>query len=239
LGVTQRTQLLLLGCYYFPMEWSLLAPLGEEDRKVVLAAARKKSFARKEVVFHEGDPSDSVYLVVSGHLAVQVSTPEGERATLDVLGPGGWFGELTLLKEQGEQTRSATVLALEAATTLVLAQSSFHQLCDRYPRIERLVATLMAVRIRQLDAQLLRARYVALDRRVYSCLLEMASKFDAANPQPVIPLTQDHLADMVGGARPTVNQVLKRLADERVISVGRGKVRILDLAALRRKVDQL
>src|ERR1700712_1478843 len=102
------------------MEWSLLAPLGDEERRIVLAATRKRSFARNEFVFHDGDPADSVHLVASGHLAVRISTPDDERATLDILGPGSWFGELSLLENDGETTRSASVLALAPSTTMVL-----------------------------------------------------------------------------------------------------------------------
>src|SRR5690349_9438644 len=61
-----------VGCFTAAVEWPLLGALGEAERAAVLAAARRRTFARGEVVFHEEDPADSLHLVVSGHLAVRV-----------------------------------------------------------------------------------------------------------------------------------------------------------------------
>ena len=99
------------------MDWPLLAPLNAEERTATLQAARRRSFAKGEAVVHEGDPADCLHLLVSGHLAVQVSTPDGEHATLNVLGPGAHVGELALLSGGPAQQRSATVVALDAAET--------------------------------------------------------------------------------------------------------------------------
>jgi CRP/FNR family cyclic AMP-dependent transcriptional regulator len=210
----------------------LLTSLEPEERDVVIAAARKRLFGPGDVVFHQGDPPDSLYLVTSGHLAVQVSTPDGDLALLNVLGPGTHFGELSLLRDQLRLPRSATVLALDAVETLVITRSAFHQLCERHPPIERLVASLMAARIRHLSAELLRARYVGLERRLANSLLDLVAIYEKTSTPAVIPLTQNHIADLVGGTRPPVNQALKRLAAAGVVELRRGQVVVLDLGEL-------
>ncbi|MEO6606207.1 MAG: Crp/Fnr family transcriptional regulator [Aeromicrobium sp.] len=220
------------------MRWSLLASLDDGEQRAVLAAARSRSFAKGEIVFHEGDRSDSVHLVGAGHLAVVVSTPDGDLATLNVLGPGDWFGELSMLREQAPTPRSATIRSLDASQTWVLTQSAFHQLCKSHPGIERLVDNLRAARIRKLSADLLEARYVDLDRRLYGALLDLAAVFSDRDAGSLIPLTQDQLADMVGGTRPSVNQILQRLAHEGVVQIGRGKVMVLDAADLARRAGR-
>jgi CRP/FNR family cyclic AMP-dependent transcriptional regulator len=222
-------------CYDYAMDWPLLAPLNQDERAAVLAAARRRSFAKGEVVFHEGDPSDSMHLVVSGHLAVRVSTPDGERATLNVLSAGDIVGELSLLQREGTHQRSASVLALEATETLVLSARAFRELCDRHPGVQRLVADMLAVRVRELSGRLLETMYVGLDRRLYRCLLDLAEVYGSGSGDPVIPLTQDHLADLVGGTRPSVNQVLQRLLAQGIIELGRGRVVLRDVGALRGK----
>ena len=75
------------------MEWALLASLSEVERDEVLKAARRRSFDKGEVVFHEGDPADSLHLVDSGRLAVRSSTEGGDTVTLNILSPGSFFGE--------------------------------------------------------------------------------------------------------------------------------------------------
>ena len=214
------------------MHWSPLASLDDAEREAVLGAARRRSFAKGEIVFHEGDRSDSVHLVVSGHFAVMVSTPDGDLATLNVLGPGDWFGELSMLGEHEPSPRSATIASLDASETLVLTQAAFHRLCESHPRVERLVGGLMAARVRKLSADLLDARYVDLDQRLCRALLDVADVFGGRESGFTIPLTQEQLADIVGGTRPSINQVLQRLALEGVVEVSRGRVTILDEQAL-------
>ena len=219
------------------MDWPLLAPLNAEERAALVAAARKRSFTKGEVVFHEGDPADCLHLVISGHLAVHVSTPDGENATLNVLGPGSHVGELALLSARPAQQRSATVVALDAAETRVLTHAAFMELCSRHPRVQGLLADLLANRIRELSTRLLEAMYLGLDRRLYRSLLELLELYGppSVTGTTVIPLTQAQLADLVGGTRPTVNQILQRLVDQQVISLGRGRVEVLDVATLDRK----
>ena len=222
------------------MDWPLLAPLDEDERSAVVRAARCRSFAKGEVVFHEGDPADSLHLVTAGHLAVRVSTPDGERVTLNVLGPGSHVGELALLGPTPEHRRSATVVALDAAETRVLAAAAFHEICAENPRIQRLLTDLLAARVRELSARLLDAMYLGLDRRLYRSLLEVGELYGSGSGgTPVIPLTQEQLADLAGGTRPTVNQILQKLVEQQVIALGRGKVTLLDPARLRHKAGLL
>jgi len=220
------------------MHWSILASLDDEEQRAVVEAARTRSFVKGETVFQEGDPSDAVHLVEAGHFAVMVSTPDGDVATLNVLGPGDWFGELSLLREQAVAARSATIVALDSSTTLQLTQVAFHRLCEAHPRIERLVVSLMAARIRRLSADLLQARYVGVDQRLCGALLDLAEVFGGGGALGVVPLTQDQLADMVGCTRPSINQVLHRLAGEGLLQVGRGKVTVLDGDALAREAGR-
>jgi CRP-like cAMP-binding protein len=218
------------------MDWPLLAPLTDADRSALLDATRVRSFAKGEVVFHEGDPADALHLVESGHLAVRVATPDGERATINVLSPGDIVGELSLLEEQVSGRRSATVTALEATRTRALTGTAFQALCRQHPGVRVVLGAALAERIRELSARLLEAMYVGLDRRVYRRLLELAAVYGTGGDDPVVvPLTQEQLADLVGGTRPSVNQVLQRLLAQDVIDLGRGRVVVRDLAALRRK----
>lgn len=222
-------------CFTVRMEWPLLAPLAPEERAQLIESARSRSFTREEVVFHEGDPADSVHLVRSGHLAVRVSTPGGEVVTLNILIPGNYFGELSLLRGKADRRRTATLVALEPAETLSFSAAAFHSVCDRYPKVERLVVSLLAERVEELSQRLLEALYVGVDRRVYRRLLDLAEIYGGDRGSAMVPLRQDHLADLAGAARPTVNQVLQRLATQGVVALHRGRIEVLDVSALRKR----
>jgi CRP-like cAMP-binding protein len=77
--------------------------------------------------------------------------------------------------------------------------------------------------------------FVGVDRRLYSCLLELADRYQNGDGRAVVPLTQEHLAQFVGSTRGSVNEALQRLAAQRIVEIGRGRITVLDRAALRRK----
>ena len=216
------------------MDWPLLASLAQEDRRRVLSTARRRRYARGEVLVHEGDPSDSLHLVADGRLAIRVSTADGDTAMLNVLGAGDFFGEVSLLDARGA-VRSATVVALEPAETLAISAAAFTELRSRHPAVGELVLVLMARRVEDLSAKLLEAMYDGLDRRVYRRLVDLARLY-ADGPTHrgpvVVPLTQEHLAELVGGTRPSVNQVLQRLVGRGAVELGRGRLTVLDRATL-------
>jgi len=187
------------------------------------------------VVFHEEDPSDSLHLVVSGHVAVSVSAVEGGVALLNVLGPGEIFGELSLVSSS-VAARSATIVCLEPVETRVITATRFEQLRRAQPSVDRWLAEILGERVRELSERARNLMLMGLDRRVYHGLQELADLYGGAGEEPVVvPLTQEHLAEFVGGSRPTVNQVLQRLVTQGVVELGRGRIAVLDRSALRRR----
>jgi CRP/FNR family cyclic AMP-dependent transcriptional regulator len=204
-----------------------------QEREEFLALARRRAFARNEVVCHEGDPADSLHLVESGHLAVRSGLASGVTATFTILSSGDYFGELALLRE--DHRRTATVVALEPSRTLSVGASAFDALRTRNPRVERVLSVLLADRIDALSRRLLETMYESLDRRVYRRLVDLAHAYGGSASQATIPLSQAQLADLVGATRPSVNQVLQRLADQDLVRLGRARIDILDVGALARR----
>lgn len=225
-------------CFTGWVEWPLLASLSDVERVELLKTARRRTFDRGEVVFHEGDPADSLHLVDSGRLAVRSSTEAGDTVTLNILSPGSFFGELSLLSGGDERVRTATIVALEPVETLSLPAKAFRELCESHPQVEQLVSELLARRVEQLTHSLLEALYVSLDRRVYRRLLELSDIYAPDADTATIPLTQTQLADLVGGSRPSVNQVLQKLAAAGTVNLTRGSIEVLDLLALRRRAGR-
>jgi CRP/FNR family transcriptional regulator, cyclic AMP receptor protein len=70
------------------VQWRLLAGVPEDEVRLLLSVARRRRFARGEVVFHRDDPGDSLHLIASGHFAIRVMTPVGDTVTIAVRGVG-------------------------------------------------------------------------------------------------------------------------------------------------------
>jgi CRP-like cAMP-binding protein len=220
------------------MTWDVLASLPEQDREEVLAAAARRTYNRGEILVHAGDRADSLHLISEGRVAVEVSTSDGDRATLNILSPGDYFGELSLVGTAAAHRRTATVMALERTRTVCLDVETFERLRARQPAFDRLLVTALAARVEQLSGRLLDVLYVGLDRRLYRCLLQLAEIYagDGSDPAgPTVPLTQDQVAGLVGGTRPSVNLALQKLSTQGIVQLQRGRIVIRDLAALERK----
>jgi CRP/FNR family transcriptional regulator, cyclic AMP receptor protein len=213
----------------------VLQSLPDPDAKLLLRAGKVNAYARRDVLVHEGDVADSFHIVLDGRAAVRVTTSEGESAIVNILGPDEHFGEVSLLGRD-DPRRTASIVALEPVRTLSIPAAVFRDLRDRNPRLEHLVSGILARRVDELSAQVVEAMYDSLERRVVRRLSALATIYRASSPEVTIPLTQDELSQLVGGTRPSVNQVLRRLADDALIEVRRGRILVRDVAALDRRV---
>jgi CRP/FNR family cyclic AMP-dependent transcriptional regulator len=210
-----------------------LAGLEEGTRRRLAEGAQGRRFRRGEVVFHEGDAANCMYLLMSGHVSVGVTTPLGDSAVFTVLGPGALFGELALLV--GSAARSATVRALDAVEAMRFAADRVTLLRRTDPALDRFLVGLLADYLTRQDARLLEALYVPVEKRVLRRLLALGRLYGSGNAGTVVPLTQDVLAGVAGSTRPTTNQVLRTAEAAGLIRLGRGSVRIEDPAGLARR----
>jgi CRP-like cAMP-binding protein len=212
------------------MQWRLLDGVPDEDVRRLLSVAGRRTFRRGEVVFHRGDPADSLHLIVKGRFKVEVKTPLGESATIALRGPGDSFGEMAIVGAGAK--RSATIEALEEAETFCVLESEFRRLRREHPGVDQLLIEFLANEVRMLNERLLEALYVPADRRVRRRLVELARLYGGGDGEVVIPLTQEQLAGMAGTSRATVNQVLRALEQSGAVELGRGRTIVTDPAAL-------
>jgi CRP/FNR family cyclic AMP-dependent transcriptional regulator len=218
------------------VRWQLLDGIPEDDRRRVLAATRRRRFGRREVLFHEGDPGDTVHLIDRGRVAVRITTPLGDVATINVRGTGDVVGELALLDPTSRRT--ATVVALEPSETLALHRDQFTELRSRHPSVDRFLVAILACEVQRLSQLLVEALYVPVDTRVLRRLLSLVDIYaeDGSPRLPTeVPLTQEELASLAGTSRATVNRVLGEAEAAGSIEVRRGRIVIQDSAMLERQ----
>jgi len=208
----------------------LVEGLSEEQRRSLLATARRHRYAPGEVVFHEGDPADSLHMIESGRVSVGLTTSYGNQVTFALQSKGEIFGELALLSP--DSRRTATVTALERTETMVIHRDDFDRLRADQPQVTEALLRILAARVRMLSERLTEALYVPAEVRVLRRLLEVGETYSSVAEGGVVPLTQDQLGDLAGTARATVNRVLRREAARGVLKLQRGRITILDRGAL-------
>jgi CRP-like cAMP-binding protein len=197
------------------------------------AACRLRRYRATQVIFHRGDPGDTLHIVISGAIRILLSAPDGDEILLAHLQQGEFFGELSLLDGL---PRSATAVAIDDTVTLALERPEFLQVLERTPALARQVILAMCARLRRTDVLLGDSAFLDVAARLARRLLDLAQ--GRGLPQPAggsaeVRITQTELATMVGASRETVNKELRVLEGRGLLRVQRGKIAIPNPAALR------
>jgi CRP-like cAMP-binding protein len=156
---------------------------------------------------------------------------DGKEAILVVLEAGNWFGEISLIDQQ-PRTHDAT--AVGEAEVLALPRAAFDELMKRHHAFSLAICRMLAARTRSLYGMVEDATLRSTRARVARRLLLLAhgDATQAADTRPVVPVSQEALAMMLGITRQTLSKELKALADQGVVSMGYGRIDIESPALL-------
>ena len=166
-------------------------------------------FGDQAVIFARGDPGSILYFILSGHVKISVSSEEGHDITLALLGPGAFFGEMSLLDDL---PRSATATTVTETEVLLLPRPQFLAVLQRYPAVTREVLRVLSQRLRQADALIEDIVLRDVHARVARRLLALAEEHGIPGGDSIavpLPLSQEELAALVGISRETLNRVLR------------------------------
>ena len=209
----------------------MLDLLDERQRSALLKVGVRRRFDRGEVVFHEGDPGDSLHIVTRGGFIARSSSTMGEVLAVNVFGVGDVFGEMVLLNPGAH--RSATVVSHGRGATLMVGRGPFEALRAADANFDRVLLSVLAERNRALTAHVVELLFSPVDQRVCRRLLAFSEAVGAVSDGWVI-LNQADLATLAGTTRSTVNRVLRRVEDQGLVELARGRIKVVDEPALRR-----
>lgn len=216
---------------------ALFAHVEPAGLRVLADAMVRRRFRRNEVIFHQGDPGDSLHVVASGAVKIVLPSSEGDEAIIATLQPGDFFGELALLDGA---PHSATATAVEPVETLSLARAPFHQLLDDDRGLRIALLSGLAAELRRLTGHVEELHFLDLAGRLAMRLVRLARDRDPnANFEVHLewPFTQSDLAAMIGGTRQSVNKLLSRLVDDGLLVIEHETLVIKDLHALAERAE--
>jgi CRP-like cAMP-binding protein len=208
--------------------------LTEEDLRRVAEVSVPRGFAAGDVVFREGDDSDTCYVVQSGHARVLREHADGRQITLATFGPGDIFGELAMFDDE---RRSATVEALDDLSTVAIPGSAMRGLLERHPAIAVKLVIALGRRLRAANERLSSQSFQTVQSRVAAVLDQLVEQARAEGEggqrDVLVTATQAELAQLAGSSRESASRFLAVLERAGVISQGRGRLTVHDPAALR------
>lgn len=176
------------------------APDGTLD--LLAGTAVERQLVRNDILFHEGDPPDSLYVVTAGRVAIAIANPIDKReSVVALMEPGDLFGELGLLDDR---PRSAQARALQPSRVLAVPYGPVIEMFNSHPAMLWNVARLLAQRLRAMDEALADSVFLDVTGRTAKRLLELSDGADEFD----LPVTQEELAGMVGASRERVNKAI-------------------------------
>ncbi len=213
----------------------VFSTLAEEDLMRVAEVTVPRRFLAGQVVFREGDESDTCYIVRAGH-ARAVREHAGRSITLANFGPGDIFGELAMFDDE---RRSATVETLEDTEVIAILGGDMRRLLREHPDIAVKLISALGRRLRQTNERLTRQSFQTVQSRVASVLAQLvrsAREQGAADRDVLITSTQADVAQLAGSSRESASRFLAVLERAGIITQGRGKLTVHDPDALERYV---
>jgi CRP/FNR family transcriptional regulator, cyclic AMP receptor protein len=206
------------------------------DLQRIAELALPRRFEPGEVVFREGDASDTCYVVREGHARAVRTHGDGRTITLATFGPGDIFGELAMFEDE---RRSATIEAIEPTSVVGVLGPDMRRLMKQHPEIAARLVIALGRRLREMNERLSRQSFQTVQSRVASVLSDLVESEIAAGKEAtdvLVTATQADLAQLAGSSRESASRFLAVLERAGVISQGRGRLVVHNPGALEQYV---
>lgn len=209
----------------------LFQRVSAEDRERLTTVAWLRDYDRGTHVFHQGDPSDIFYVVVSGRVKVYKHGPDGQDIILEMFGPGSPLGAVAAYEMQPYPASAAPV---EPTTCLLIPREAFFELLERHPSLVRGLLGSLSLRLVELTARLseLTGRVEARLARLFLKLADQLGRDDRGGIFIPLALTRQEIADLSGTTIETAIRIMSRWGKDDIVLTGKDGFTLRDRAAL-------
>jgi len=211
---------------------SLYRRLSAEDRVRIAAVMSVRQYAKGDVIFREGDPSDLFYTVASGRVKIVKALPNGREVLLETFGTGDPFGAVAAYDGR---PFPASAIAMEETSALLLPRQTFFSLLEHHPTLVRGLLSGLTHRLVELTARLGELSGGRVETRLARLILKLADVNGRAEGNGVfipLALSRQELADMTGTTIESCIRVMSRWGKEEVVRTERNGFTLINRAAL-------
>jgi CRP-like cAMP-binding protein len=212
---------------------AFLSYLTDADRKYVLDQGIRRSFAGNETILREGDPSDFLFVLITGWVRVSRTLEDGQEIVFGLRGPGDIVGELAALTGW---SRMASVRSIEPATVIQLTSGQFLASVRAKGDIAIALVRSTAVRLRQAQDARVGSASLDVSQRVAVYLVRMTREHGRVTAEGIVletSLTQQDIANQVGASRRAVARTMALLRNRGVVRTGRKRIVVAEPGVLR------
>ncbi len=213
----------------------------DEDALTELADYFKtRHYGKNNLIIFEDDAGLQFFVIRSGQVKISRISQQGEEVILAILGPGQFFGEVSII-DGGP--RSATVTSLDDVELLSISRERFQYFLSEYPQLALALLREMASRFRKSDAQIKSLSLMDARERVANTLFQLALEIGLERKEREyviedLPLQRD-LANIAGTSRETVSRIITRFQEEGLVQREGNRLVIPDVFRLERIFNQV
>ena len=216
---------------------ALYRSLSREDQERLAAVSSVKSYQKGDLVFHEADPSDHLYSIISGRVKVVKMLPSGKEVILEIFGPGDPLGAVAAYEGR---PYPASAVALEASVLILTQRPAFFSLLERYPSLVRGLLVGFAQRLVELTSRIAEVAGGRVETRFAHLFLKLADRVGEPREEGTfipLPLSRQDLADLTGTTIETGIRLMSRWGKQAIVRTEKGGFTLLERGVLERLVE--
>jgi CRP/FNR family transcriptional regulator, cyclic AMP receptor protein len=219
---------------------NLFAHLSGAELACIARNLVERRYGEGEIIFHEGDPGQMLYIVGSGQVRIFVNGLDGSETSVIVFGrPGELFGELAVIDGL---PRSATAVSLDQTILYTINREQFRDHMRRIPQLALNFMQELSQRVRYNTRQMDSLVTLPVPARLARKLVELAQAYGRPTTNPTqgvhidLALTQSQLASLIGASRESINKSLRDFQQRQWIRLAQGHIIVLDADGLHSQV---
>jgi len=206
--------------------------LTPDDRQRLAGVAHVRNYDKGDTIFNEGDPSESMFTVVSGRVKVSKMTARGTDVILEIFGPGDPVGAVAVYESRAYP---ATAVALEPTTCFIVPRQAFFALLETHPTMVRGLLVGLTHRLVELTTRLTELSGGRIEARLARFFLKLARDMGQQQPDGVfirLVLSRQEIADMIGTTIETSIRIMSRWGKQDIVRTEKDGFLVVDRAAL-------
>ncbi|SNB46862.1 Crp/Fnr family transcriptional regulator [Geobacter sp. DSM 9736] len=211
----------------------LFAGLEDEHLEELSAIATRRTVARGETLFSEGEPATGFYLLASGSIKLCKISPDGKEKVLHFVHPAETFAEAAFF---GDGRYPAEARATERSEALLFPREPFMGLLERNPKFSLNLIVSLSLLLRRFARQIEELSFAEVPNRLASYLVELAGRKSTTYQGKTyfdLDMKKGELASRLGTVSETLSRAFRKLKEEGVLEMEGSHVIVLDMARLK------
>lgn len=205
----------------------LFQALNHEEKEQVTKLAKARSYKKGEIIFSEGDPADTIYLVRAGRVILYKLSEDGKELALDILKENDIFGENTIFEDTQNTMNAKTI---EDTFVCTCSRNDLPELLKN-PMIALKIIKFLGDKLNNYTEQVAAMAFKDVKARILGTMIRLAKEYGEITTKGVkinILLNHQDLATLVNASRVMVTNTLNELKKEKLIEVNQRTFYILD-----------